>query len=131
MKYAYDIGAADGRIYDYDIDREGNVNGASKPVVDTNVVNGSDIGLEEAKKAALAYLGLHENDVKFIKARKDYDDGVAVYDFEFAKGYEVKYSCEVVAANGYVKDAETEVARSFIDTIELIFELLFSVLFNR
>ena len=133
LEYDYDIGAANGKVYDYDVDREGraNVKAETKAEVKKQVVNGGDIGLAEAKKAALAHFGLSEADVKFVEARKDYDDGVLVYDFGFAKGYEVKYSCEVVAANGLVKDAEREVVRGFFDKVELFFEVLVYALLNR
>ncbi|MBQ1966582.1 MAG: hypothetical protein II356_01260, partial [Clostridia bacterium] len=83
------------------------------------------------KKAALAHFGVNEAEVKFYEARKDYDDGVQVYEFGFAKGYEVKYSCEVVAANGLVRDAEREPVRGFGDKVELFFDLLLHALLNR
>lgn len=129
LEYDYDIGAADGKVYDYDVDREGRANAEAKPN-ENKVVNGGDIGLAEAKKAALAHFGVKESEVKFYEARREYDDGVLVYDLAFAKGYDVKYSCEVVAANGFVKDAEKEAVRGF-DVIELFFEILFFSLFKR
>ena len=137
LEYDYDIGAANGKVYDYDVDREGRANVKAEPKAEAkpkaevkNVVNGGDIGLAEAKKAALAHFGVKESEVKFYEARREYDDGVLVYDLAFAKGYDVKYSCEVVAANGFVKDAEKEAVRGF-DVIELFFEILFFSLFKR
>ena len=132
LEYDYDIGAANGKVYDYDVDREGRANvKAEQPKAEVKVDNSKDVGLAEAKKAALAHFGLNEGEVKLLEARKDYDDGVLVYEFEFAKGYEAKYSCEVVAANGFVKDAEKDVARHFFDKVELFFEVLFASLFNK
>ena len=139
LEYEVEVGAANGKVYDYDVDREGRANVKAEPKAEAKpkaevkkqVVNGGDIGLAEAKKAALAHFGLSEADVKFVEAKKDYDDGVQVYDFGFAKGYEVKYSCEVVAANGLVKDAEREVVRGFFDKVELFFEVLVYALLNR
>lgn len=131
LEYDYDIGAANGKVYDYDVDREGRANVKAEPKAEVkNVVNGGDIGLAEAKKAALAHFGVKESEVKFYEARREYDDGVLVYDLAFAKGYDVKYSCEVVAANGFVKDDEKEAVRGF-DVIELFFEILFFSLFKR
>ncbi len=137
LEYDFEIGAANGKVYDYDIDREGRAKVKAEPKAEAkpkaevkNVVNGGDIGLAEAKKAALAHFGLSEAEVKFIEARREYDDGVLVYDFGFAKGYEVKYSCEVVAANGLVKDAEREAVRG-LEVIELFFEVLIYALLNR
>lgn len=139
LEYEVEVGAANGKVYDYDVDREGRAKVKAEPKAEAKpkaevkkqVVNGGDIGLAEAKKAALAHFGVNEAEVKFYEARKDYDDGVQVYEFGFAKGYEVKYSCEVVAANGLVKDAEREVARSFFDKVELFFEVLVYALLNR
>ena len=131
LEYDYDIGASNGKVYDYDVDREGRANVKAEPKAEVkNVVNGGDIGLAEAKKAALAHFGVKESEVKFYEARREYDDGVLVYDLAFAKGYDVKYSCEVVAANGFVKDAEKEAVRGF-DVIEIFFEILFFSLFKR
>ena len=138
LEYEFEIGAANGKVYDYDVEREGKANVKAqskaeqpKAEVKKNVVSSGDVGLAEAKKAALAHFGVNEADVKFYEARKDYDDGVQVYEFGFAKGYEVKYSCEVVAANGAVRDAEREAVKGFSDKVELFFEYLIWALLNR
>ena len=139
LEYEVEVGAANGKVYDYDVEREGRANvKAEQPKAEAKAApaavkaeSNKDVGLAEAKKAALAHFGVNEADVKFYEARKDYDDGVQVYEFGFAKGYEVKYSCEVVAANGLVRDAEREAVRGFGDKVELFFEVLFFALFNR
>ena len=143
LEYEVEVGAANGKVYDYDVDREGRAKvkaepkaeakprAEAKPKAEVKVDNSKDVGLAEAKKAALAHFGVSEAEVKFYEARKDYDDGVQVYEFGFAKGYEVKYSCEVVAANGLVRDAEREAVRGFGDKVELFFEVLLHALLNR
>lgn len=137
LEYEVEVGAANGKVYDYDVDREGRAKvkaepkAEAKPKAEVKVDNSKDVGLAEAKKAALAHFGVNEAEVKFYEARKDYDDGVQVYEFGFAKGYEVKYSCEVVAANGLVRDAEREAVRGFGDKVELFFEVLLHALLNR
>ena len=137
LEYEVEVGAANGKVYDYDVEREGRAKvkaepkAEAKPKAEVKVDNSKDVGLAEAKKAALAHFGANEAEVKFYEARKDYDDGVQVYEFGFAKGYEVKYSCEVVAANGAVRDAEKEAVRGFGDKVELFFELLLYALLNR
>ena len=137
LEYEVEVGAANGKVYDYDVDREGRAKvkaepkAEAKPKAAVKVDNSKDVGLAEAKKAALAHFGVSEAEVKFYEARKDYDDGVQVYEFGFAKGYEVKYSCEVVAANGFVRDAEREAVRGFGDKVELFFEVLLHALLNR
>ena len=137
LEYEVEVGAANGKVYDYDVEREGRAKvkaepkAEAKPKAEVKVDNSKDVGLAEAKKAALAHFGVSEAEVKFYEARKDYDDGVQVYEFGFAKGYEVKYSCEVVAANGLVRDAEREAVRGFGDKVELFFEVLLHALLNR
>lgn len=133
LEYEVEVGAANGKVYDYDVEREGRakVKAEAKPKAAAKVDGSKDVGLAEAKKAALAHFGVNEAEVKFYEARKDYDDGVQVYEFGFAKGYEVKYSCEVVAANGLVRDAEREPVRGFGDKVELFFDLLLHALLNR
>lgn len=143
LEYEVEVGAANGKVYDYDVEREHKANvkaepkaeaqpkAEAKPKADVKVDNGKDVGLAEAKKAALAHFGVNEADVHFYEARKDYDDGVQVYEFGFAKDLELKYSCEVVAANGAVRDAEKEAVRDFGDKVELFFDLLLYALLNR
>ena len=67
----------------------------------------TDIGAEAAKSAALAHAGLSANQVTFIKAQKDYDDGRAVYDVDFYTA-DTEYDYEIAAADGAVVKYETE-----------------------
>ncbi|MGN0531945.1 MAG: PepSY domain-containing protein [Eubacterium sp.] len=56
----------------------------------------SGISLDEAKKIALQKAGLSKNDVTFIHAHKDSDDGVAYYDIEFkTSSYEYEYEIDL------------------------------------
>ena len=129
-EYDYNVKASDGRILSKDVEREGARSASqssAKPASDSN----ADIGAEAAKNAALKHFGVKAVDVKFFNVRKDYDDGRAVYDVEFCKPYSVKYSCDVVASSGAVRDAEQEVVRGFGDKIELFFEVFFWNIFNR
>jgi len=138
LEYDYDVAVSDGRILEKDADREvvglpqPSVSEAPAPEVKASApAQSSDIGKEEAKAAALKYFSLSSDEVKFLKVRAEYDDGVKVYDVEFCKGYEVKYSCDVVASNGSVVDADKDVARNIFDKLELFFEVFFSQLFSR
>ncbi len=123
LEYDYDIRVSDGKILEKDVDVEKGKASASSAK--------DDVGEDAAKKAALAHFGLKEDEVKFFEIRKDKDDGVSVYEFEFCKPYSVKYSCEVIASNGKVADAEKENVRSFGDKIELFFEVLVWNLFKN
>lgn len=127
FEYDYDVRVSDGKIIAKDVDREGVKAPANSAAPEAN----GDIGAGKAKELALAHFGLKAADVKFLKVKKDYDDGRAVYDVEFCQPYEVKYSCEVVASSGKVIDAEKELARGLFDKIELFFEVLIWNLFNR
>lgn len=124
-EYEYEINASDGRILERDIDTERSR--SSQVPIDS----GNDIGLEQAKRIALEYFGVNSGDVKFLEARKDYDDGRAVYEIEFCKPYSERYSCEVAVSNGLVRDAEREAVRGLADKIELFFEVLIAAILGR
>lgn len=63
--------------------------------------NAKTIVLDEAKTAALSHAGLSENDVVFVKAKLENDDGTAEYDIEFTAN-NVKYEYEIDASDGKV-----------------------------
>ena len=141
FEYSYEV-SADGRIREKDVEREGfrlpsGGQSESKPAsqaaaqANPSVAADADVGLEAVKKAAVAYFGQNYSDVEFIKAVRERDDGRYVYDVEFCKGYDVKYSCDVLAADGRVVDADKDVSRGIFDKVELFFELLFARLFSR
>ncbi len=67
----------------------------------------TDIGADAAKSAALKHAGLSANQVTFIKAQRDYDDGRLVYDVEFYTS-DTEYDYEIAAADGAVMKYETE-----------------------
>lgn len=137
LEYDYEVRASDGKILQKEVEREGSKPSAQKPAAQKPaadkpaVSNSKDVGESKAKQAALAHFGLKAEDVKFFEARKDNDDGVKVYEFEFCKPYSVKYSCEVVASSGKVRDAEKESVRGIGDKIELFLDVLFWNLFNK
>lgn len=135
LEYDYDVAASDGRILEKDADRElvrlPQAPVSEAPAPESAPAQSADIGKEAAKNAALNYFSLSSDEVKFLRVRAEYDDGVKVYDVEFCKGYEVKYSCDVVASDGSVVDADKDVARDIFDKLELFFEVFFSQLFSR
>ncbi|MBQ9010059.1 MAG: PepSY domain-containing protein [Clostridia bacterium] len=65
------------------------------------------ISLDEAKKAALDYAGVKAEDVTFVKAHLDRDDGRTVYEIEFF-GADTKYELDVDAADGSIREFEKE-----------------------
>ena len=90
----------------------------------TPVAAPTDIGAQAAKDQALAAFGLSASDVQLLKLVKDYEDGVQVYDVEYRKGLEVKYSCEVDARTGAVTEMEIEHCITIGDKIELLFDII-------
>ena len=82
------------------------------PIVVTGFASQSAyIGLDAAKEAALAHAGLSPEDVTFLEAEYDYDDGRMVYEVEFyASG--VKYEYEIDASDGSVIKYEHETSGS-------------------
>ncbi len=141
-EFDYEVRAADGKLLSKERDVERAKAQPKAPVAEkpqpkaekaqpkvAEPAPAGDIGKDAAVEAAYAAFGLGAAEVKLIKAHKDYDDGVAVYDVEFAEGYNCKYSCEVVAASGKVIDKDKDVSRNFFDKVELFFEVLFAQLF--
>lgn len=84
----------------------------------------SEISAEDAKKAAAEAFGFNVSEVSFLEIRKDYDDGIPVYEIEFRKDFDAKYSCDVVIASGDVRDKDTDISISVFDKLELAFEAL-------
>ncbi|MBR1762554.1 MAG: PepSY domain-containing protein [Eubacterium sp.] len=71
------------------------------------------ISLDEAKGIALKNAGLSASEVRFTKAKLDYDDGVAEYEIEFIKG-NTEYEYEINAKSGKITgfDKETKSTKS-------------------
>lgn len=71
------------------------------------VAKSSRISAAKAKSIALAHAGFSENQVKYLRAEFDYDDGFAVYEVEFyADGMEYDY--EISARTGKIIDVDRE-----------------------
>lgn len=66
-----------------------------------------DIGADAAKSNALADAGVAASDATFIKAERDYDDGVPVYDVEFYTSSH-EYDYEIDARTGAVRGRDIE-----------------------
>ena len=61
-----------------------------------------DIGEDKAKAIALEHAGVAENDTSYLSVKRDFDDGVLVYDVEFyAKSTEYDY--EIDSATGKIR----------------------------
>ena len=124
--YAVDF-TANGQTYEYDIDAvtgvviEKKVPGGTAAPADDDAAqtsgaqdaqtgtqtaggqsNGSVIGEEAAKTAALTHAGLVETDVTFLRSYLEWDDGRQVYDVEFYTADYQEYDYEIDASTGDV-----------------------------
>lgn len=75
--------------------------------VNSSVENVQIIDLEEAKSIALEHSGLSENDVVFVEAKLERDNGRDEYDIEFTSN-NVKYEYEIDAVSGNVLGFSSE-----------------------
>jgi uncharacterized membrane protein YkoI len=70
------------------------------------------IGSIKAKEIALADAGLKSAEVKFARAKLEFDDGIYEYDVEFYKGMtEYDYSIDALTGKILEKDADAEYIR--------------------
>lgn len=66
------------------------------------------IGVEKAKQIALRDAGLKSNQVAFVKAKLDTDDGISVYDVEFYSNG-VEYDYEIDARSGAIREKDRDI----------------------
>lgn len=97
-EYDYVIAARDGRILEKDAEP---AEGASPAVTAPAVSEAEDIGVENAKAAALTKAGLAPEDVLFRKVSRDLDDGQWIYEIEFVYGGR-DYDYEIAARSGEI-----------------------------
>lgn len=135
-EYEYDIDASTGVILDKDSDKikssytsnnsnnqkpnenssnNSNTNSAmNTPNNNSNQANSTQsnsnatkqyIGVEKAKSIALSNVKV--SGVRFTEANLDYDDGIAIYEITFHKGY-TSYEYTIHAINGRILDKEID-----------------------
>ena len=118
-EYDYEINAANGEIINYDYDVENyNISGQQQSNTQQQSnnqqqqdihqpINTSNISIDKAKEIALNHAGLSANQVSFIKAEKDMDDGIVKYDIEFYYNNR-EYNYEINANNGNIMSYEQD-----------------------
>ncbi len=114
VEYDYEIDAVTGKILEKDKDIENFSIPKKKSTTKTTKTKaktttkkaGKDIGVEKAKSIALKDAGV--SNVKFTKAKVDYENGVKVYDIEFRKGNK-EYDYEIDAKTGKIREKSSEV----------------------
>jgi len=116
-EYDYDIDAYTGAVLSFDKDAEYYTPPATDPGTQqspnneqTPTVGKQVISKEEAKKAALSHAGISADQVTFVKAELDRDDGREYYDVEFYTADYKEYDYDIDAYTGavlsYDRDAE-------------------------
>lgn len=66
------------------------------------------ISKERAKEIALEHAGYENSEVKFLKAKLDYDDGRYEYDIEFRADDNYEYEYSINAVNGRVVEYDRD-----------------------
>ena len=102
-KYEYEISALTGKIIDKETE---NLKSSSTTTDKTSAE--SIISVDKAKEIALKKAGLKASDVRFIKAKLEFDDGIQVYQIEFISG-SYEYEAEINARNGNIIDFSREI----------------------
>ena len=69
--------------------------------------SGTHISADEARSIALAHAGLTAAEVRGLRAEKDRDDGVWVYEVEFRHG-RTEYDYEIHAVSGKIREYEKD-----------------------
>lgn len=101
-EYEYDIGAADGDIIWYEIERDGTVEQGGSAIDGKAAISADD-----AKTAALNHAGFTASQVTHLKAELDREGGKLVYEIEFkSSGHEYEYVID--AATGAIIKSEKE-----------------------
>ena len=81
-------------------------NTSSQNNINNNNTN-AKITSDKAKEIALNHANLSENQVSYINAHSDYDDGIQVYDVSLYVN-DVEYSYEINAQNGNIVSYEMD-----------------------
>ena len=115
VEYDYEIDAITGKIREKDLDIENfsipkkkattNKQTTKSKVKTSTKKAAKDIGVEKAKSIALKDAGV--SNVKFTKAKVDYENGIKVYDIEFRKGNK-EYDYEIEAATGKIRERNVD-----------------------
>ena len=110
--YEYDIHLETGAILEWDRDYEPQKPKSTQPAetkpaetkpAETTPREPDTLTCDEAKAIALNHAGFTAGQVNGLRAEKDYDDGVPVYDVEFRVG-QYEYDYEIHAGSGRILD---------------------------
>ncbi len=107
-EYEYDIDAKTGAVVAYDNEINGKEFKFESNDKNNDAASKSYIGKDAALSAALKAAGLTKDQVKNIEIKLDYDNGIAVYEVEFDRGYD-EYDYDINAKTGAVVAYDNEI----------------------
>lgn len=111
MEYDYEIDANSGKVasFDRELDFHGKLQDFAQKISVADAVSvpapSGEISAEEAQAIALRNAGVSSADR--MKVKKDYDDGMFVYEIEFVSGT-TEYEMDISAADGSVLSFDKE-----------------------
>ncbi len=116
MEYEYDIDAITGVVIEEKKETESAIEAASQPetsqpsdaVSSQAQSSSSAITGEKARSIALSHAGLTEENVSFVKVKKDFDDGISVFEVEFYSSDGVEYQYDINADTGSIINYDQE-----------------------
>jgi uncharacterized membrane protein YkoI len=111
-KYEYDIHATTGKILDKEVETIRSKPAPTPkptpaPTPKPTPAPSKNISVTKAKSIALSHAGLSASQVKFTKAKLEYDDGRYEYDIEFKYGNK-EYEYEISAKTGKIIDYDVD-----------------------
>ncbi len=104
-EYEYEIDAETNEVIKFDADLKNNSKKDEKKKENNSNENG--ISIEEAKNIALKHANINKSDAVLTKEKKDYDDGIYVYEIEYQAGG-MEYEFKINADTGKVMEYESE-----------------------
>lgn len=116
IEYEYDIDAITGVVIEENKETESAAEAASQPetsqpsdaVSSQAQSSSSAITEEKARSIALSHAGLTEENVSFVKVKKDFDDGISVFEVEFYSSDGVEYQYDINADTGSIINYDQE-----------------------
>lgn len=115
--YEYIIKASNGKILEADRDAvkvsAPKDTKTEQPAKSETTSSGDGISLKEAKNIALKHAGISSSKATFVKAKKDYEDGIQVYEIEFYSG-NTEYDYEIRVSNGEIISYDKDIENYFI-----------------
>ena len=109
-EYDYEIDAATGAIISFDQEIETKYMPAAGTAATTAapaVAATNGITKDQALQIAFDHAGIKKSDALFTSVKKDFDDGMEIYEVEFHVGFN-EYNYDIAASNGQIIDFDID-----------------------